>query len=166
VQNVLSHYRFDELYGPLFDMASETPRERIAREYRERLKKELLDMGINLIGGGISSLLPVQDELLTQRIRAWQADWSRRVVLKQAQSRTEWLQRVERARAQAQADLILALGERLASLGQPDALVSPERILPQFLRILEEVAAQPALQRYLPRDTGQDVRRLRETIGE
>ncbi|HEC33142.1 MAG TPA: hypothetical protein ENI37_00295 [Chloroflexi bacterium] len=163
MQDILSHYRFDELYSP-YDIESEPPRVRIAEEFVDRLTKELQPLGIRLIGGGISNLKPAKDEVLQQRVRSWQADWTRKVMLNQARSRADWLQRIERARAEAQTDLILALGERLAELDRPGAKVTPERIVPQFLRILEELAMRPTLRRYIPQDTAQNVRRLRETF--
>ena len=165
MQEILSQYRFDELYDP-YDNEDALPRVRIAAEFLERLGAELKPIGIHLVGGGISNLEPVDPEVLEQRVRSWQADWTRQVMLKQARSQTERLRRVEQARAEAQTELILAVGERLAELDRAGAQVSPERIVSQFLEILEQLALQPALRRYIPRDTARDVRRLRAPFEE
>ncbi len=160
LQDILSRYRFDELYD--YAPGEELPRVQIARQFRERLKAELEPLGIQLIGGGISNLLPVKEEVLKERVRAWQAEWVRRILVKQAEGQRERLWRIEQARAEAQANLILALGERLAELEQPGNPVSPGIVVEEFLDILKEMAQQPMLRRYLPREIPQDLRRLGE----
>jgi regulator of protease activity HflC (stomatin/prohibitin superfamily) len=165
LQNILSQYRFDDLYDP-FHKNLELPRVRIAKEFADQLREKMSPLGIHLVGGGISNIFPVEEEVLKQRIGSWRAEWSRRVMVKQAESQTDWLLRIEQARAEAQADLILALGKRLSALDHTGARVTPEMVVPHFLRILEELALRPALRRYIPPGTAQDVRRLRETYDE
>lgn len=158
LQDILSRYRFDELYD--YGPGEEMPRVRIAREFRERLKAELEPLGIHLIGGGISNLLPVKEELLKERVRNWKAEWVRRILVKQAEGQRERLWRIEQARAEAQAHLILALGKRLAELDRPDAPARSAQIVEQFLKVLTEMTQQPMLRRYLPREIPEDLRRL------
>ncbi len=159
LQDILSQYDFDDLYR--YDPGEEPPRVRIAREFRERLRAELEPFGIQLIGGGISNLLPVKEqEVLKERVRNWRTEWVRRILVKQAEGQRERLWRIEQARAEAQAHLILALGEQLADLDRPGTPATPEKVLQQFLRILEEMIQQPMLRRYLPRETPEDLRRL------
>jgi regulator of protease activity HflC (stomatin/prohibitin superfamily) len=163
LQDILSQYDFDDLYR--YDPGQEPPRVRIAREFRERLKATLEPFGIQLIGGGISNLLPVKEkEVLNERVRNWRAEWVRRILVKQAEGQRERLWRIEQARAEAQAHLIMALGEQLAELDRPDTPATPEKVLQQFLRILEEMTQQPMLRRYLPRETPEDLRRLEGNI--
>jgi regulator of protease activity HflC (stomatin/prohibitin superfamily) len=165
MQDILSGYRFDELYGP-YDIEGEPPRAPIARDFLDRLGRELQMLGIQLVGGGISNLMPADPAVLEQRVRSWQAEWTRQVMVKQARSQAERLQRIEQARADAQADLILALGERLVELDRPGVGVKPEEILLQFLGMLEEMAMRPALRRLIPGDMVRDVRRMREPLEE
>lgn len=162
LQDILARYDFDDLYR--YDLGEEPPRVRIAREFRERLKAALEPCGIQLIGGGISNLLPVREEVLKERVRNWRAEWVRRILVQQAEGQRERLWRIEQARAEAQAHLILALGEQLAELDRPDTPATPEKIVQQFLRILEEMTQQPMLRRYLPRETPEDLRRLEANI--
>lgn len=165
VQDILSRYEFDDLYGP-HTMDEAPPRVHIAGEFVERLRQELLPMGLYVVGGGVSNIEPVNEEVLKRRVRSWQANWARQVMLKQAKSQTERIQRIERARAEAQADLILKLGEMLAELDRPGAGVRPEEILPEFLGVLEDLAMRPGLRRYLPQDVKEDVQRLRAPFEE
>lgn len=165
LQDILARYDFDALYR--YDPGEEPPRIRIAREFRDRLRGELAPFGIQLIGGGISNLLPLREEVLKERVRHWRAEWVRRILVQQAEGQQERLWRIEQARAEAQAHLILALGERLAELDRPDTPVTPQKIVDQFLKILEEMTQQPMMRRYLPRETPEDLRRLgREDKGK
>ncbi|MCS7282790.1 MAG: SPFH domain-containing protein [Anaerolineae bacterium] len=159
LQDILSRYRFDDLYAP-YGVGEEPPRIKIAREFRDRLRQELEPLGIQLLGGGISNILPVRPEVMKERIRAWQAEWVRQILVRQAESQRERLWRIEQARAEAQANLILALGERLAELDRSDSPVDPEEIIREFLRILEEMALQPMMHRYLPKDVAEEAHRL------
>lgn len=163
LQDILARYDFDDLYR--YDPGEEPPRVRIAREFRERLRKELEPFGIQLIGGGISNLLPVREEVLKERVRNWRAEWVRRILVQQAEGQRERLWRIEQARAEAQAHLILALGEQLAELDRPDTPVTPQKIVDQFLKVLEEMTQQPMMRRYLPRETPEDLRRLGAEVG-
>ncbi|MBN1955191.1 MAG: hypothetical protein JW900_09100 [Anaerolineae bacterium] len=160
LQDIISRYNFDDLYAP-FEIEGELPRESIASEFRERLKKELEPMGIYLQVGAISNLIPENKEILQHRISSWQARWAREAMIEQARSQTDRLQRIEHARAKAQADLILHLGEMLSQLSRPGVGVTPEVVMPEFLRILEEMALRPAVQGYLPPNTVESARRLR-----
>jgi len=118
-----------------------------------------------LIGGGISNLLPIREEVLKERVRNWRAEWVRWILVQQAEGQQERLWRIEQARAEAQAHLIMALGEQLAELDRPDTPVTPQKIVDQFLKILEEMTQQPMMRRYLPREIPEDLRRLGAEAG-
>ncbi len=160
LQDIISRYRFDELYSP-HDLEGPLPRTRIGQEFKEKLAKSMREMGIHLSVGGIGNIEPVDEKVMQQRVRSWQADWARRVMLKQAQSHAERLRRIARARAEAQANLILSLGRMMAELERPGVGITPAMVMPEFLRALEEMASQPTLRRYLPRGTIESARRLR-----
>lgn len=162
LQDILAQYDFDDLYR--YNPGQQPPRVRIAQEFRERLRAALEPCGIQLIGGGIGNLLPVREEVLKERVRNWRAEWVRRIPVKQAAGQQERLWRIEQARAEAQARLILALGEQLADLDRPDTPATPEKIVQQFLRILEEMTQQPPMRRYLPRETSEELRRLEADV--
>ena len=165
LQDILSRYNFDELYAP-YDVGGEPPRVQIAGEFLEKLEQAVRPMGLHVVGGGISNILPAQEEVIKQRVQSWQAEWSRQVMLKLAQSQQDRLRRIEQARAEAQADLIMKLGAQLAELDRPGVQVAPETILSLFLKTLEELAMRPTLRRYIPPNTKQDVRSIRQNLAE
>jgi regulator of protease activity HflC (stomatin/prohibitin superfamily) len=161
LQNIISQYDFDDLYGP-YQSGSEPPRKIIARAFCEQLAAELEPLGIQLVGGGISDLEPADPQVYLERVRSWQADWTRRIALTQAKGQAQWLRIIERARAEAQADLILNLGHRLEELSTARTEFHSERVLEQFMVILDEwMKRQPTLKGLLPEDTMKGMHQLR-----
>jgi len=161
VQGIIAGYTFDELCAPydLFE-PGEDPRSRIAAGLTEQLQKELTPLGIHVLGGGIGNLLPADEAVLQQRTASWQADWTRKIMLRQAEGEAERLRIVEQARAEAQTSMILALGKRIEQLGAGRAAVPAEVIAGWFLEIMQEMAKRPLVRRLLPEDTVRMMERI------
>ncbi len=160
LQEIISRYNFDDLYAPfeLFDNPGDDPRARIAKEFRDELDKVLPGWGIQRIGGGIGNIEPVNEQVLQKRIEAWQTEWVRQIMRKRAAGHHTRIQRVEWARAQAQTDVILEIGKRIAELRRSGEAPTFDRIVAQFLDLINQMAIRPMVQRYLPKDTRRVVR--------
>jgi hypothetical protein len=163
LRNIISQYNFDDLYGP-HQLNDEPPRKIIAKTFCEQLCEELKLLGIQLVGGGIDNLEPADPQVYVDRVHNWQADWERRITIRQAKGMTEWLRIVERARAEAQAGLILRLGRQLEELSTARTEFRPEQVLRQLVVILDELMGQPALKQMLPEDTLQGIIHIREFL--
>jgi len=168
VREIISRYTFDELYAPfeLYADPSQDPRFQIAGELRNELEKILPDWGLQRSGSGISNLVPVDKRVIEQRVEAWRADWTRKIMLKQAAGQFKRLQLVEQARAQAQIDIILAIGKRLERLRVAGTPVPMDTVARYFIEVLETLAEKSALHQLLPGDTGDVIQRARRTIGK
>ena len=160
LQEIISRYNFDDLYAPfeLFDNPGDDPRARIAKEFRDELDKVLPGWGIQRIGGGIGNIEPVNEQVLQKRIDAWQSEWVRQIMLKRTAGHSTRLERVERARAQAQTDMILEIGKRIAELRRRGETLTFDRIVAQFLELMNKMYVRTTVQRYLPEDTGRVIR--------
>ena len=163
LQDIISRYNFDELYDSAHGNGT-IPRQTIAKSFRHRLGTELKQIGIQLIGGGIGNLEPVDTCVYVERAHNWQSAWQRRIMLKQAESQTDWLRLVESARAEAQTDMILKLGRQLDNLSTSKSSPHPRKILDQLLKTLENLAAQPTLRRLLPMDTKRSMESIQKAI--
>jgi regulator of protease activity HflC (stomatin/prohibitin superfamily) len=164
LQNIISTYNFDDLYGP-YQLGREPPRKAIAQAFREQLAAELEPLGIQLVGGGISDLEPADPRVYEERVRSWRAEWTRKVTLKRAEGQAEWLRMVERARAEAQADLILSLGRQLEELSTEQTALRPEAALSLLVSILDGLMGQqPTLGQLLPEETLQALSEIRKAI--
>jgi len=165
LQDILSRYNFDDLYGP-HQPGGDPPRKAINETFVKKLTAELEPLGIQLIVGGVSDIEPADGQVYVERVRAWQAEWSRKVAMTQAEGRAEWLRQVERARAEAQAELILSLGRQLEELSAAKAEISPEDTLNLLVSVLDGLTRQESVGTLLPEETVQALMNIRRIVEE
>ncbi len=165
LQDIISHYTFDDLYGP-HQPGGAPPRRAINDAFAKKLAAELEPLGIQLIGGGISDMEPADGQVYVERVRAWQAEWSRKITFAQAEGRAEWLRRVERARAEAQAELILSLGRQLEELSAASAEIRPEATLRVLVSVLDGLTDRESVGTLLPSETLQALMSIRQAMSE
>jgi hypothetical protein len=163
LQDIISRYKFDDLYGP-YQSSDNLPRKAIAQELTGRLRDELKEMGIELVGGGVSDLQPAAPEVYEKRAENWKEEWEHRIALQKTESQTELIEMVERVRLEAQAELILDMGRRLeASLAETE-LHHPTAVR-QFVMLLDELMRQqPTLKDVIPEKTAEALMELRDII--
>jgi hypothetical protein len=130
------------------------------------LAAQLDPLGIQLIGEGISDLEPADSEVYVRRVENWQAEWSRQIIVKEAEGHAARLGIVERARAEARARLILSLGRQLEELSVGRAELSSRGVLGQFLTVLEELMMRPGISPLLPGRTKEALGSMRDTVPE
>lgn len=163
LQDIISLYDFDELYGP-YQPGGDPQRKVIAGKLEGQLRDELKEMGIELVGGGISDLQPADPEVYMKRAQNWKEEWEYKIALQKSESQTEWLKMVERARMEAQADLILTIGRRLES-SMTRTELRPHAALTQFVKLLDELMKQhPTLEGVVPEKTVEALMELRSII--
>jgi hypothetical protein len=165
LQDVISRRAFDELYAP-YQPGGDPPRKGLATEFCAQLAAQLDPLGIQLIGGGISDLEPADSEVYVRRVENWQAEWSRKIMVKEAEGYAVRLGILERARAEARAELILSLGRQLEELSVGRAELSSREVLGQFLTVLEELMMQPGIRPLLPGRTKEALGSMRDTLPE
>ena len=164
LQDIISQYKFDDLYGP-YQSGDDLPRQVIAQELVGRLRDELGKMGIELVGGGISDLQPAAPEVYEKRAENWKEEWEHRIALQKTESQAEFVEMVERARLEAQAELILDMGRRLETSLEETELHPPAAIR-QFVALLDELMRQqPTLQDVIPEKTAEALMEIRDIIG-
>lgn len=165
LRNVISKLEFDDLYGP-HQPGGEAPRRRIVKAFTGELQAALEPLGIQLIAASIGNLEPADPQVYLKRARNWEAEWKRKVTLKQAEGQAERLQILERARADTRADLILDLGRQLEELTESSAGLDAETVLDQFLVVLEELTTEPQLKNVLPPRTMELLDDMRNAVAE
>jgi hypothetical protein len=163
LQDIVSRYTFDDLYGP-YQPGGDPPRKVIAKELMDRLRSELKERGIELVGGGISDLQPVDPDVYVKRVENWKEEWTHKIALQKTEGQAEWIKMVERARLEAQADLILDLGRRLES-SMARTELRPQAALDQFVKLLDELMKQqPTLGQVMPEKTVEALLEIRKVI--
>jgi hypothetical protein len=165
VRDIISRYTFDELYAPS-EEGGQHPRAEIGAALAEAMTEALPEFGLQRIGSGISNLEPMDSRALEQRVEAWRADWARKIMLQQAEGQSKRLRTIEEARARAQVDVILAVGEQIEKLRTGEGPISMNAVARHFIEIVEELAGKPALRRFIPGDTDSVIQRARSAIGK
>ncbi len=175
VQDIISRYKFDDLClalgpcvnGPLDNIVfyyqpdeepaphdpRQDPRLRIRNELLTRLKKAMKPFGIEILGGGISNLLPTDDELIQQRIANWQAKWQNRIQIMQAEGEAQRTRLVEQARLGVEQNLLVAVSEMLAESLANGEDMSDELLAAAVVASLERMAHNPAIETQLEQET-------------
>jgi regulator of protease activity HflC (stomatin/prohibitin superfamily) len=168
MRELVSRYEFDQLYAPfdLYDDFSEHPRARIVTELQEMLDAELETRGIQRVGGGIGNIVPVDEEVLAQRVRAWRAKWISEIMQRQARGQSTRLRLVERARAQAQTDIILSIGNRMKQIRDGGGDERLDAVLSYFTEVLEQLSGRKELRQLLPRDMDAILEALRTAASD
>jgi hypothetical protein len=165
IQDLISRQSFDSLCAP-YQPGGDPPRKELSKAFCARLAAQLEPLGIQLIDGGISDLEPADPQAYVKRVENWQTEWSRKIMVKEAKGQAARLGILERARAEARAELILSLGRQLEELSMARVELSSREVLGQFLTVLEELMMQPGIRPLLPARTKEALGSMRETIPE
>ncbi len=78
VQDIISHYTVDELCEP--NNPARDPRVEIVNEMRRRVQEALRPRGLEVVGGGISNLLPQEDNVMQRRFENWKTRWQGQIL--------------------------------------------------------------------------------------
>jgi regulator of protease activity HflC (stomatin/prohibitin superfamily) len=162
LRRIIGEYRCDELCEAQ-DPARD-PRIEIRNRLVEELGRELVDYGIDLIGGGISNLVPMDDDVIEKRIAAWQADWGRRIQVELGEGQANAIWEVEQAHAQAQAALLSTIRKVVQERPELDPEMLSKMAALRFVEALEDMACQPQVQEALPSGSEQTISFVRRLL--
>jgi regulator of protease activity HflC (stomatin/prohibitin superfamily) len=163
LRKIIGQYSFDELCEPLDP--TKDPRVVIREELVNQLRQELQDYGIEIIGGGISNLEPVDSDVIEKRIEAWQAECKRKIAVVLGEGRAKAIWELERAHIQAQASLISAVRHVVEQRPGIDPDVLTKMAALRFIEAMEEMAGRPQVQEALPAEATGTIAYLRSALG-
>jgi len=98
---------------------SGTARREIADEFVRRLREQLAQVGIELVGGGLSNI-NVPQEVAKQRIANWQAKWKRQIEIELGKEDAEVAAQLDPIWARAQLEVYSDLAQILKQAGDLD----------------------------------------------
>lgn len=99
LKSIISNYTCNELHTP------GDPRVKIAGDFRTQMKEAMQPMGIEMVGGGISNLVP-PDDVVEQRIKNWEAEWKRKIDIELGEAEAEVARQLGPVWATAQFEVI------------------------------------------------------------
>lgn len=147
LRDLVSTEALDQLYRPTID--DDFPLTEFRNRFSDRVRAEpvIAQRGIRVLQVTLSGLEPSDEAIKQQRLESWRADWQRRTVETLAGGDLEAVRIVQRARADAQHDLVA----QLTGLMQlPDAKAA---IALRLFQALETASADPSTRRLLPAET-------------
>lgn len=132
-KDTLIKYTCNELHD--IQNGKRDPRVEIGNEFRNRLRERMRDYGIEMVGGGLSNIMP-EDYVTEQRIDSWAARWKKRIEEELGEAEAELTQMLEPLWLQAQ----LSVYQDLAHILEKANDVSEEVIA---LQLVEALGAIP-----------------------
>ena len=158
MQDILSKYGVDELCAT--DEPHRNPRLEIRQAMVDRVKEEMAGYGIEVVGGGISNLLPQTPSVMQRRLENWMTAWEQGVLMELSHGEIERVRQIEMARARAEADVILRLAQTLDE-GLASGTASHTALALRFVDCLGEMATATENQWAPPPALAESLERLR-----
>jgi hypothetical protein len=146
VKSVIVEYTCDELCAP------GDPRVEIKQEILTQLKEALGSAGIQIIGGGISNIVPAdkdedgESKVIKQRIENWKADWKRKIEIELGKGEAEVARQLESVRTQAQLKVMRDVARLLTDEASEKVLAL------RLIEAMEEMTSERLVRQKLPEE--------------
>lgn len=134
-------FQGDEAGIPVFDAI----RERI----REQLARSVSQDGVEIVDVDFEQF-QLPQRVIDQRIKTWQADWKRKIVMQKASGNAEALRRIKRARARAQIEIIENITQNIHAMRQSGDADLSEIIMLRMIEALEKAVSDESVQTLIP----------------
>ncbi|MBN1486385.1 MAG: hypothetical protein JW981_02010 [Anaerolineae bacterium] len=150
LKKVVAQYSLNHLYA---NPNTEKPvRADLGAAVREVVKETLEAKGFKVLGGGVGNkIYPTDQGVTEQRIEAWKASWTGKIMEWQAQTQAERFKAFAEAQSKARVDLVHKLLEKTsAQLQHADGKLTHNLIAYHLLDSLESIARSPEVRPLLP----------------
>lgn len=178
LRDILATYRLDWLIkAPQPEQLH--PRDEIRRRLKTELDERVTTVGVQLMEidlGEIQVKTPDREgtqtdeiserllEIVSQRwIEAWNADWSARALTSRAEGEAELL-RIDAARIQAQAEMVIALTEALQPMLTRQEASEPYVLALRVVEALRWMSYDPGMREFMPPEAIRTLKRLQELL--
>lgn len=143
----LAKYSLDELYR--VDDDHIVPLEDIQQRVTSQLARDFELQGIEVIFMGTTDLT-LPEDIVTQRIKNWQARWEREIQVRRAEGNAEVMRRVKKARARVQIEIIESIIQNIEAMRRTGTADLPDIIMLRMIEVLEEAMSDTSVQALVP----------------
>jgi hypothetical protein len=164
VKGTLSNYVFSHTLDELFlaeKAAGQLQSQEVLQNIFDRINTNLFNIGTRLLSLQITNITPVDPQVNIQRVRTWEAMKQSSAAVTKGQAEANQILSIEKARAEAERDLIDAIIEGLRNTNP--ALYDKQLIL-SLSGILEQSLNDSELVAYIPGETLDSLKKLRELL--
>lgn len=172
LRNILAEYRLDWLTAPP-QPGQQPPRDEIRQRLESELEQSVGKVGARLLKVELGRIeVKARDEEVSaqldeivsrQRIEAWHAEWQRRALVSKAEGEAELL-RMDMARIQAQADMVVTLTEALQSTLTRQGAIEPYILALRFVEALRWMSYNTISRDFMPPEAMLTLNRLQEVL--
>jgi hypothetical protein len=158
LKDIIVEYSCDGLCAP------GDPRTEIKQKFEEQITREMESCGIQILGGGISNIVPADEGVIKQRIENWKADWKRKIEIELGKGEAEVARQLESVRTRVQIEVMRDVARLLS-----DEAVSEKVIALRLIEAMEEMTSEkPVRQRLMEGAQEMDdiLERLRRNLRE
>jgi len=141
LKDIIVEYACDELCAP------GDPRTEIKQKFKERIAKEMESCGIQILGGGISNIVPADESVIKQRIENWQADWKRKIEIELGKGEAEVARQLESVRTQAQIKVMRDVARLLTNEAMSEKVLAL-----RLIEAMEEMTSEKPVRQRLPEE--------------
>ena len=152
----LAQHRLNDLYQ---DDASVAPFDMIQQTIKRQLDRSADQLGIQVLAVSVGHL-QLPPEVVEQRIKTWQVNWERQLLVQRAVGSAEAERRLKNARARAQIEIIHNITQNIDAMRRAGNNNLTQIIMLRMIDALEEASADPVVQMILPQEL------LSQLIGE
>ena len=104
MQDIISRYTVDELCA--CQDPERDPRVEIATELKSRAQEALEPLGLKLLGGGISNLIPKNGGIIERRLESWRTKWEGQILQQMSEAQVNRMYLTEQARAEVEVEIV------------------------------------------------------------
>ena len=142
LRGILARYLLDQLLGPAESKEKGHYRKEVVKELKAKLEEQFPDLGARVVNVQLGDI-KVDGQIAQQQIEAWQTLWKRWAREREAEGEAERLQYVEAAKAQSQADMIVAITQAFQSLTEAGAIIPSQLVLLRMFEVLKRSSYDP-----------------------
>jgi hypothetical protein len=172
LRDILAEYRLDWLLAPTRP-GDEHPREKIRKRLEDGLRERVIEVGARLLNVEIGMIeVKARDEQTSnqlsevvskQWIEGWEADWKRRALASKAEGEAELL-RIDMARIQAQANMVVTLIDALQSTIVSQRTIEPYILALRFVEVLRWTSYNTKTHEFMPPEAMRTLKQLQQLL--
>jgi hypothetical protein len=123
---------------------------------RNRVREAIRPHGLELVGGGISNLVPQEDSIVQRRLENWQTEWESKILSLITESETKRERLKQTARAEAEAKIFTELSRVIQ-----ESNLTGVALASRFIDSLGEIVSEAETQWPLPPKVRETWKQLR-----